>query len=235
MQSYYKVSRSFARRVVKPSHSVPWYRLMVYGWQPSIDHFDFAGILNASAIYSFSVGPPQLVFSFAFLFSPASTRTPAPCEMDTYIKCGLVEDFNRPNVQTNVVLGGIFVSLVSMFISIANIIIDFPSQIFEIVEEEEANLFIQLQAEAATKKWEDKLRTELDEGVKSMLKVSTQLESNKVKGAEGPMLVLDDVIRLERKAMKKKMKYLDYFTREGDKQLKAKADARKKKKADEPK
>ena len=41
--------------------------------------------------------------------------------------------------------------LVSLIISITNIIIDFPAQIFEIVEKEEEALFLQLQAEAATR------------------------------------------------------------------------------------
>ena len=41
---------------VKPMHSTPGVRLMVFGWQPTIDHMDFAGILNANALYSFTIG-----------------------------------------------------------------------------------------------------------------------------------------------------------------------------------
>ena len=48
------------RRVVKPTHSIPLVRLMVYGWQPTVSHSDFAGILNANALYSFTVGFPQV-------------------------------------------------------------------------------------------------------------------------------------------------------------------------------
>ncbi len=36
LHSYHQASRQFARRVVKPSHSTPFYRLMEYGWQPSV-------------------------------------------------------------------------------------------------------------------------------------------------------------------------------------------------------
>ena len=67
LHSYHQASRSFSRRIVKPSHSIPYYRLMEYGWQPSVTHTDFAGILNANALYSFTVGFPQLFFSIAFI------------------------------------------------------------------------------------------------------------------------------------------------------------------------
>ena len=71
--SYHTVSRQFSRRIVKPAHSVPFYRLMEFGWQPSVSHSDFAGILNANGLYSFTVGIPQLMFAIAFL---ASQGTP---------------------------------------------------------------------------------------------------------------------------------------------------------------
>ena len=234
MAAYYRVSRSFARRVVKPSHSIPWYRLMVYGWQPSVNHFDFAGILNASAIYSFSVGLPQLIFSFAFIAMDRSTgREPSPCEVDALIKCGITEDFRRPNVQTFCVIGSAFVCLVSLIISITNIIIDFPAQIFEIVEKEEEALFLQLQAEAATREWEDKLRVEVQEGVKTMLAVSTGFEHNKVPGIEAPHLVLEDVIKLEKQAMRKKIRYLEFFTHKAAEQKEKQEAARRGKREEE--
>ena len=46
---------------------------MEFGWQPSVSHSDFAGILNANGLYSFTVGIPQLMFAIAFL---ASQGTP---------------------------------------------------------------------------------------------------------------------------------------------------------------
>jgi hypothetical protein len=53
---------------VRPPHSMPCIRLMVFGWQPTIDHMDFAGILNANALYSFTIGCPQLGFALWYLF-----------------------------------------------------------------------------------------------------------------------------------------------------------------------
>ena len=65
--AFFRERRSFARRVVKPSHSLPLVRLMVYGWQPTVSHTDFAGILNANALYSFTIGFPQLGCSIAYI------------------------------------------------------------------------------------------------------------------------------------------------------------------------
>merc|ERR1719197_908745 len=70
--SYHTVSRQFSRRIVKPAHSVPFYRLMEFGWQPSVSHSDFAGILNANALYTFTIGFPQLIFGFCFMASQDS-------------------------------------------------------------------------------------------------------------------------------------------------------------------
>ena len=45
-----------------------------------------------------------------------------------------------------------------------------------------------------------------------MLAVSTGFEHNKVPGIEAPHLVLEDVIKLEKQAMRKKIRYLEFFT-----------------------
>ena len=228
LHAYYRVSRSFARRVVKPNHSVPYYRLMVYGWQPTVNHFDFAGILNANAVYSFTVGLPQLVFSVAFIIADRTTgRVVAPCETDDSLQCNLVEDFKRPNVQMMVLLGSLSINVVSIMISVSNIIIDFPAQIFKIVEKEEEVMFMTLQAESATKMWEDKLATEVQEKVKNMLKVSTIFDSNQIKGMEAPRLVIDDVIKLEKQAMAKKTRYLEFFMNKQKQEMKARNRAKK--------
>ena len=116
---------------------------------------------------------------------------------------------------------------------LTNIIIDFPAQIFEIVEKEEEALFLQLQAEAATREWEDKLRVEVQEGVKTMLAVSTGFEHNKVPGIEAPHLVLEDVIKLEKQAMRKKIRYLEFFTHKAAEQKEKQEAARRGKRAEE--
>ena len=228
LSSYYRVSRSFARRIVKPEHSIPYFRLMIYGWQPTVNHFDFAGILNANAVYSFTVGLPQLVFSLAFMASDReSSRTAAPCETENQA-CSMAEDFGRPHVQAAVLAGAVLINVISIAISVSNIIIDFPAQIFKIVEKEEEAMYMQLQAEAATTTWEEKLAKELDGKVKNMLKVSTLFEANTVPGMEAPRLVIDDVIKLERQAMKKKIRYLEYFLDKQEKNAKKVKSARRK-------
>merc|ERR1719352_119414 len=81
LHSYHQASRSFSRRIVKPTHSIPYLRLMEYGWQPSVSHTDFAGILNANALYSFTVGFPQLFFSIAFIvYSAGAESTHFACK-----------------------------------------------------------------------------------------------------------------------------------------------------------
>ena len=103
------------------------------------------------------------------------------------------------------------VAATSLAISVLNIVVDFPAQIFDIAEKEEEWLMLSLQAEAATNQWEDKLRTQLVKDVERMLKVSTTFEANKVKGFEAPRLVIDDVMTLERKVMHKRLGYIEYF------------------------
>ena len=103
---------------------------------------------------------------------------------------------------------------------------------FAIAEEEEENLYFQLQAEAATKVWEDKLYAEVGENVKTMLKVSTQFESNKLPGLEAPQLVIDDVIKLEKRAMRKKVRYLEYFTHKSQREQEEREAQRLKQKAE---
>jgi hypothetical protein len=132
LHSYHAASRSFSRRVVKPSHSVPYYRLLEYGWQPSVSHTDFAGILNANALYSFTVGIPQIIFAIVFMVASSSSsqaRDPAPCELDVSVKCMLSEDLNRPTVQLFIISASFFIGSLSLVLSISNIIVDFPAQV----------------------------------------------------------------------------------------------------------
>merc|ERR1712216_100410 len=66
---FYFEYANFARNVVLAKQSIPFYRLMVYGYQASIDPIEFAGILNANALYSFTVGIVQLAISAAAVTS----------------------------------------------------------------------------------------------------------------------------------------------------------------------
>ena len=238
LHSYHQASRTFSRRIVKPQHSIPFYRLMEFGWQPSVSHTDFAGILNANGLYTFTVGVPQPVFSISFSATPRTTRTPAPCETDPTNQCNIVEDFGRPNVQLNIVVASLGVGILSIIISIVNIIVDFPAQLFDIAEKEEESLHFTLQAEQATKTWEDKLAVEVQENVKMMLKMSTQFENNSIPGMEAPGLVIEDVMKLERRAMEKKVAYIEHFLTMSEDEKKVRNDLRdgkrKKKGKDDP-
>merc|ERR1719440_2406267 len=86
--------------------------------------------------------------------------------------------------------------MLSLIISIVNIIVDFPAQLFDIAVKEEESLHFTLQAEHATKTWEDKLAVEVQENVKMMLKMSTQFENNSIPGMEAPGLVIEDEKKL---------------------------------------
>jgi hypothetical protein len=227
LHSYHQASRAFSRRIVKPSHSIPYYRLMEFGWQPSVSHTDFAGILNANGLYSFTVGFPQLFFSISFIAAQDGvSREPAPCETDQKLRCGLVEDFGRTNVQSNLVLGSLGMGCTSLIITLLNIVLDFPAQLFDIAEKEEESLHFTLQAEHATKTWEDKLAVEVQENVKMMLKMSTQFENNSIPGMEAPGLVIEDVMKLERRAMEKKVAYIEHFLTMSEDEKKLRSDLR---------
>ena len=79
-----------------------------------------------------------------------------------------------------------------------------------------------------TKEWEAKLAKELEDNVKNMLKVSTTFEANKLKGMEAPRLVIDDVIKLERQAMKRKIAYIEFFMHRSKEKNKKRAPPKKK-------
>ena len=48
-------------------------------------------------------------------------------------------------------------SLFSLAISLTNIVVDFPAQLFALAEAEEERQFYAMQAEGATRKWEEKI------------------------------------------------------------------------------
>mmetsp|Transcript_11793 Transcript_11793/g.30278 ORF Transcript_11793/g.30278 Transcript_11793/m.30278 type:complete len:699 (+) Transcript_11793:122-2218(+) len=235
LHSYHQASRTFARRIVKPSHSTPFYRLMEFGWQPSVSHTDFAGILNANALYSFTVGFPQLIFTLAFLvYAAGAENNQVACKSDP---CTIEEDFNKPNVQAVLVAGSLAVGIASLIISVVNIVVDFPAQLFDIAEKEDEALYFTLQAEEATRTWEDKLQLEVQENVKTLLKQSTQYEDNINQGREAPSLVIEKVMIIERAAMEQKVGYIEHCLgmQEEEKERRDALRQGKRKKKEEPK
>merc|ERR1719478_654140 len=81
-----------------------------------------------------------------------------------------MDDFRRPNVQKNIVMGSFIIGTISLLITFGNIMLDFPAQLFDIAEKEEEAMHFTLQAENATKTWEEKLQVEVQENVRQRLK-----------------------------------------------------------------
>ena len=148
-------------------------------------------VLNANALCSFTVGFPQLIFTLAFLaYSTGAPENKPDCgAAEGKDKCTIQQDFEKSNVQANLVAGSLAIGILSLIISITNIIYDFPAQLFDIAEKDEEALFFTLQAEEATRTWEEKLQLEVQENVKTLLKESKSDERNINQGREAPSLV----------------------------------------------
>ena len=229
---YHNFQRAFARRSIKWSHSLPYYRLLEYGWQPSVSHTDFAGILNASALFSFTVGLPQIAFSIAFLSVDKSSRDPAPCEVVEAIRCSLAEDFGRPHIQNYIVIMAMLLSLCSVIMSVCNLMFDLPAYLFEHAEHLAEAEHLSLQAEQATKEWEDRLSVEVQESVKALLKQheQRQAQANRFSRAKSAAAfkgevddgdetddladeraLLVDVMAIEQRALARKVAYIEHY------------------------
>lgn len=180
--AFFRERRSFARRVVKPSHSIPLIRLMVYGWQPTVSHTDFAGILNANALYSFTIGFPQLGCSIIYILN---------YKMDPILILSLV------------------IGTISLVLSVMNMILDFPKQLFDIAQREgEAHVFA-LQAEEKSEFWTQKMDVEVQQQQEDMLKLSAQ-ESVEQGGApiEKPLSIIRKVMEIEADCMRARVDYV---------------------------
>jgi len=180
--AFFRERRQFARRVVKPSHSLPLVRLMVYGWQPTVSHTDFAGILNANALYSFTIGFPQLGCSVAYI---------------VYFKVD-------PILVLSLAIG-----TVSLILSVLNMVLDFPKQLFDIAQREgEAHVFA-LQAEEKSEFWTQKMEVEVQQQQEYLLQISAM--NNSQAGGERiqrPLSIIGDVISLERECMRARVDYV---------------------------
>lgn len=81
--------------------------MRVCGWSWSTSHMDFAGILNANALYSFTIGVPQLGFALYFLLAKN---------------------------QESLVVFSTVMSGLSILLSLANICCNFPKHLRKIAE-----------------------------------------------------------------------------------------------------
>jgi len=99
---FYAERSKFIRNLVKFKHSIPFLRLARFGWMADIPAGDFAGILNANALYTFTLGFPQMLICLFFWFK----------ELD-----------GEPDMIVGASLG---ISFLSFVLSMFNIIVSFP-------------------------------------------------------------------------------------------------------------
>ena len=159
---------------------------------------------------------------------------PDLCSPTRYLgtgKCTPIEDFMKQTVQTVLICCSFAIGIFSTVLSILNIILDFPAQLFDIAEKEEEALQFTLKAEEATKTWEDKLHAEVQENIRQRLKLTKSMprseedykerekkgelkkfdQINPIAPNEAPSLIITGVIELEKDVMQKKVGYIEHF------------------------
>lgn len=148
---------------------------MVFGWQPSVSHTDFAGILNANALYSFTIGLPQFACTIFF-------TTQMPGEFLIWVS--------------------LMIGFLSIVLSILNLVLDFPKQLFDIAQREgEAHVFA-LQAEERSEFWEKKMEMEVQQ------RQEVLLHSTAVDGVQRPLSIIRSIIDIERECCHARVDYI---------------------------
>ena len=201
-------------------------RLMWYGWQPTVSHTDFAGILNANALYSFTIGflssgarsstLSTTIWMQSFCFRwvchasklpitmlsrdlnsfhfPFAQQSPIPVlTPDALCACSL-----SPHLPCTVSHWSVL-----SLLSVANMILDFPKQLFDIAQREgEAHVFA-LQAEEKSEFWTQKMEVEVQQQQEDMLVMSAQESANQG-GApiQKPLSIIRKVMDLEADCMR---------------------------------
>jgi len=141
---YYQARAKFIRNMVKWKHSLPFFRLAKFGWMVDIPAGDFAGILNSNALYSFTIGFPQMALGTAFW------QIVLQGQIDFIVGASLI------------------VSVMSLLLSIMNILIAFPKVLNEL-EEERQNLFeVEREVESKTRMHIEGLRRKRDEELRAV-------------------------------------------------------------------
>lgn len=136
---FFQERAKFVRNIVKMKHSVPFFRLAKFGWMADIPASDFAGILNANALYSFTLGLPQLGFSLFFWLKIIEGQ----------------EDL--------LIMSSLTVSVLSLILSIMNILVAFPKVLNDLECERDLRLEMDKDIESRIKAHVDGMRQELDE------------------------------------------------------------------------
>lgn len=120
---YYAERRRFRRQLVLLRHSIPYYRTMSFAWREAIKPVDFAGILNANGLWSFTAGIGMQGCS---------------------IYCMEQQGFNA------VLFGSLVIGVGTTLMSLANIVFDFPGQLSLLEQRQQEKMTLEIQAERAT-------------------------------------------------------------------------------------
>jgi hypothetical protein len=121
---FYAERRRFGRSLVKPQHSIPFLRMMAFAWQSSIMPNDFAGLLNANGLWSFTAGIAMQASSLFFVATEG---------FDIYVAASLA------------------VGVATTVMSFLNIILDFPGQLAAIEQAATEKAQLLIEAEGAIK------------------------------------------------------------------------------------
>ena len=143
-RAFHDIIRSHALRTCRTVHSVPFYRLARFGWQPSIGPWDFAGVQRASLLWSAFVGWPSSTLNGYYAVAVA----PAP-DLILLAACGI--------------------NLISCALVVLQLCAEFARQLLELTQAEQAALEAALRAENAAVAMEEQIARELERNVDAAL------------------------------------------------------------------
>ena len=136
--------RDHALRTCRLVHSMPFYRLARFGWQPSVGPWDFAGVQRASLLWAALVGVPTSAFYAFYALIVAE-----PEDLVLLAACGI--------------------NMASCTLGLLQLCADFARQLLELTQAEGAALEAALRAENRAGAMEQRLERELNRRVESVL------------------------------------------------------------------
>jgi hypothetical protein len=138
---YANLDDSQQGNTMKLQHSIPFYRLACFGWQGDLGPMDLAGVLNANALYSFTIGTPALILSVWTLFSS-----------------------NGRPVQERIIFGiSALIGFISFVLSLVNILQDYTKKLKDLLRKEQILETRQTEAQQKTDELMNVLSKKLDD------------------------------------------------------------------------
>ena len=186
LAAFQAVVRRHALATCKPQHSVPLLRLMMYGWQPSIEPWAFAGMLRASFVWGLLVGAPAGGLS-CYVGATRVIATQPPRDQP------LGEDSSGDYTWALLAVGAVCV--LSLIVSAAQLASGLPSQLLELTQRESAHLESVIRAEFRAAAGEAMLARQLDRKVEATLQL-----------AGSAVAALPEVKRLEKAMVDEKLR-----------------------------